>query len=364
MKNNGFYFSESKYDYWAFHPVSQPLSWLGEERFQQRRELEVYFDQGCEASKVGDTTTSRNLDRSLEPLKHFQRLESLQVSTTSFVTLTAESNVLAPIRDLKGLSDLTFYMPVMGDLEFLSDQGLPKLGRLAFHHRSSEFSDNAFKNIASNQTLQSLEIVCDTISEGHLAEIAKLKNLTHLKICTRQFPSMGHLAALEQLQELTLDLAWWNGKECQSSAIPDLTPLRRLKHLKYLALGGEVDPKRLMVLESYRVLANIEFLNGRLADTCVAPLKRVSSLFGVVASDRGVLSRTAYDRLIAHGIKVEHHGLRGVEREHDLVHFGDMDYEVDTIKSEFFINIDKSGQLHGNLEVLVTDKYAQYRYGF
>ena len=100
LKNNGFYFSESKYDYWAFHPVSQPLSWLGEERFQQRRELEVYFDQGREASKVGDTTTSCNLDRSLEPLKHFQRLESLQVSTTSFVTLTAESNVLAPIRDL------------------------------------------------------------------------------------------------------------------------------------------------------------------------------------------------------------------------------------------------------------------------
>ena len=358
LQNSGFYFSGSEPNYGTFHPVPKPLSWLGEGHFRQRRHLDVYFDQGRETSKVGDTTTSRNLDRSLEPLKHFRRLESLTVATTSHVTLTATSNALSPIRDLKGLSDLKFRMPVTGDLEFLSNQGLPKLERLAFHNRSSEFSDNALKNIASNQTLQMLEIACETISENHLAEIAKLKNLTHLTIHTQQLPPIGHLAALEQLQNLSLNLAWWNGKAYESSAIPDLAPLRRLKHLKHLSLGGAVEPRTLVVLESCFALEQIEFLKIPLPDACVAPLKRVPNLVGVLASGSGVLSRTAYDQLVAHGINTEHYGLRGVERDHDLLHFDDMDYEVDTTKSEFSISIDKSGQLHGSVDVSTTDKYA------
>ena len=288
--------------------------------------MDIYFDQGRETSKVGDTTTSRNLDQSLEPLNRFRRLESLTVATTSYVALTATSDALSPIRNLKGLSDLSFRMPVKGDLEFLSNQGLPKLECLAFHNRPSEFSDNAFRNIASNQTLQRLEMVCETISENQLAEISKLKNLTHLKIHTRQISSIGHLAALEQLQDLSLDLAWWNGKEHGLSPVPDLAPLRRLKHLKHLSLGGEMGSKTLVALESCLALEHIEF-RSQLPDTCVAPLKRVPNLVGVLASDIGVLSRTAYDRLIAHGINIEHDVLRGVEREHDLVHFEDMDYD-------------------------------------
>ena len=357
LKNNGFYFSASAFESRMFHPVYRPLSWLGEAHFQQRRCLDIYFDQGRETSKVGDTTTSRNLDQSLEPLNRFRRLESLTVATTSYVALTATSDALSPIRNLKGLSDLSFRMPVKGDLEFLSNQGLPKLERLSFHNRPSEFSDNAFRNIASNQTLQRLEMVCETISENQLAEISKLKNLTHLKIHTRQISSIGHLAALEQLQDLSLDLAWWNGKEHGLSPVPDLAPLRRLKHLKHLSLGGEMGSKTLVALEPCLALEHIEF-RSQLPDTCVAPLKRVPNLVGVLASDIGVLSRTAYDRLIAHGINIEHDVLRGVEREHDLVHFEDMDYEVDTFESEFFISINKSGQLHGELEVFVTDKYA------
>ena len=358
LKNNGFYFSASAFESRMFHPVYRPLSWLGEAHFQQRRCLDIYFDQGRETSKVGDTTTSRNLDQSLEPLNRFRRLESLTVATTSYVALTATSDALSPIRNLKGLSDLSFRMPVKGDLEFLSNQGLPKLERLSFHNRPSEFSDNAFRNIASNQTLQRLEMVCETISENQLAEISKLKNLTHLKIHTRQISSIGHLAALEQLQDLSLDLAWWNGKEHGLSPVPDLAPLRRLKHLKHLSLGGAVEPRTLVVLESCFALEQIEFLKIPLPDACVAPLKRVPNLVGVLASGSGVLSRTAYDQLVAHGINTEHYGLRGVERDHDLLHFDDMDYEVDTTKSEFSISIDKSGQLHGSVDVSTTDKYA------
>ena len=136
LKNNGFYFSASAFESRMFHPVYRPLSWLGEAHFQQRRCLDIYFDQGRETSKVGDTTTSRNLDQSLEPLNRFRRLESLTVATTSYVALTATSDALSPIRNLKGLSDLSFRMPVKGDLEFLSNQGLPKLGHLAFHNLS------------------------------------------------------------------------------------------------------------------------------------------------------------------------------------------------------------------------------------
>lgn len=349
LQQAGFYFSKGSTP--KFHPIQWPLSsYLDGQPFQQRRHLDLYFDQETIAPQTLNSKPTKKSYSVLESLTLFKRLESLYVSKTSASALKITPADLDPIKNLRGLTNLEIRLPLSGDVSLLANGQFPKLERLAISD-VSQLSDDAFKNIASNGSLKTLVIYCDEINETQLAELTVLKRLESLQVWTKQLviseAAVSQIARLKNLKSLILT----------AKNVPDLKPLVQMKRLQHLNLAGKLQAKDLTPLSSCTALTRIELSGCQLEDSCVVKLKAVPNLESILA-DRDCLSKEAYDSLTAAGISVRHDRLRNVVLQSDLIHFDGMDHEVDLEKSGFSISIDRSGELLASVEVVTTGKHA------